>query len=201
MRVGRCGTIDENRAGSWGTGMRTLIYKRTHNGDPDAEGRFGIHDCMGQVRRYGYEAVIGVGGVGDEPEESGIAGKVNWIGIGPHKAEVGKRGPLVTFDHFLQYGADAPEFLALAPKLASRMYENNVRLVMNKVDDEERKEIAAILARAKNAPPSCGGQRNPEPPPDCPPGAPRVGAREPPVRKGGGGCRPASARPVRGCSR
>jgi hypothetical protein len=44
--------------------MRTLVYKRTHNGDPDAEGRFGIHDCMGQVRSYGYEAVIGVGGVG-----------------------------------------------------------------------------------------------------------------------------------------
>lgn len=70
--------------------MRTLVYKRTHNGDPDAEGRFGIHDCMGQVRAYGYEAVIGVGGVGDEPEECGIARRVNWIGIGPHKAEVGK---------------------------------------------------------------------------------------------------------------
>lgn len=42
--------------------MRTLVYKRTHNGDPDAEGRFGIHDCMGQVRGYGYEAVIGWAG-------------------------------------------------------------------------------------------------------------------------------------------
>lgn len=181
--------------------MRALVYKRTHNGDPDAEGRFGIHDCMGQVRGYGYDAVIGVGGIGDEPAGWGIAGKVNWIGIGPHKAEVGTRGPLVTFDHFLQFGADAPEFLALAPKLASRMYENNVRLVMDDVDEQERKEIAAILALAKAAPPSRGGGANPEPPPDGPPGAPRAGAREPTIRKSGGGCAPAPARPVKGCSR
>lgn len=180
--------------------MKTLVYKRTHNGDPDAGGRFGIHDCMGQVRGYGYEAVIGVGGVGDEPETWGIAGKVNWIGIGPHKTEDGKRGPLVTFDHFLQFGADAPDFLALAPKLASRMYSNNVRLVMNKVDDHERREIAAILTLAKAAPPSGGGQRGPEPTPGCPPGAPQVPAREPSVRNGGG-CRPTRTRPVKGCSR
>jgi hypothetical protein len=30
--------------------MRTLIYKRTHTGDPDANGCFGIYDCMGRVR-------------------------------------------------------------------------------------------------------------------------------------------------------
>jgi len=24
---------------------RTLVYKRTHSGDPDPAGRFGIHDC------------------------------------------------------------------------------------------------------------------------------------------------------------
>jgi hypothetical protein len=180
--------------------MRTLVYKRTHNGDPDAEGRFGIHDCMGQVRGYRYEAVIGVGGVGDEPEEWGIAGKVNWIGIGPHKAEVGKRGPLVTFDHFLQFGADAPEFLTLAPKLASRMYANNVRLVMDDVDEHEREEIAGILALANRAPPSRGGNANAEPSPDCPRGASRGAAREPTVRKSGGRCSPGPARPVKGCS-
>jgi hypothetical protein len=26
--------------------MRILTYKRTHTGDPDAQGRFGFHDCM-----------------------------------------------------------------------------------------------------------------------------------------------------------
>ena len=39
--------------------MRTLIYKRTHPGDPDAKGRFGIYDCMGRVRAWDFEAVIG----------------------------------------------------------------------------------------------------------------------------------------------
>jgi hypothetical protein len=48
--------------------MRTLIYKRTHHGDPDPAGRFGIHDCMGRVRTWSLEAVIGVGGIGADPE-------------------------------------------------------------------------------------------------------------------------------------
>ena len=39
--------------------MRTLIYKRTHPGDPGPEGQFGIHGCMGQVRTWGFEAVVG----------------------------------------------------------------------------------------------------------------------------------------------
>lgn len=179
-----------------GDTVRTLVYKRTHNGDPDAEGRFGIHDCMGQVRGYGYEAVIGVGGIGEEPEGWGIAGKVNWIGIGPHKAEVGKRGPLVTFDHFLQFGVDAPGFLDLAPKLADRMYANNVRLVMNDVSREEQKEIDAMLALAKDAPPSRGNQGEGV----AAPGAPQAGTRGPAIRKGGS-CRPSpAAKPVKGCS-
>ena len=79
--------------------MRTLIYKRTHHGDPDVTGQFGIYDCMGRVRAWNFEAVIGVGGVGAEPTSHGLDGKVNWIGIGPHRrAVVGKRGPIVTFD-------------------------------------------------------------------------------------------------------
>jgi hypothetical protein len=33
--------------------MRTLIYKRTHPGNPDRKGRFGIEDwmCRGAARR------------------------------------------------------------------------------------------------------------------------------------------------------
>lgn len=137
-----------------------------------------------------------MGGIGDEPAGWGIAGKVNWIGIGPHKVEVEKRGPLVTFDHFLQFGADAPGFLDLAPKLAGRMYANNVRLVMNDVSTDEQKEIEAILALAKDAPPSgADGARG-----VAGPAAPRPSARGPAVRKGGN-CRPASvAKPVKGCS-
>src|SRR4051812_47342430 len=102
--------------------MRTLIYKRTHHGDPDASGRFGVYDCMGSVRRWHYDAVIGVGGVGPEARSHGLDGRVNWIGIGPHKLRVAaKWGPLVTFDHFVFYGSRGPELEKLAPLLAGRL--------------------------------------------------------------------------------
>ncbi len=66
--------------------MRTLRYKRTHSNDPDPKtGVFGNRDCMGQVRAWDFDAVIGVGGVGDEPKRHGIAGRLTWIGIGPQK--------------------------------------------------------------------------------------------------------------------
>ncbi len=137
--------------------MRTLIYKRTHPGDPDAEGRFGIDDCMGQVRTWGFEAVIGVGGIGAKPESHGLARKVNWIGIGPHRTEAGKRGPIVTFDHFLLHESGGPSFEKLAPQLARRMYSKNVRKLIDSLDPGEREEIEKILALAKDAPPSSAG--------------------------------------------
>ena len=137
--------------------MRTLIYKRTHHGDPDESGQFGIHDCMGRVRAWDFAAVIGVGGVGAEPTSHGLDGKVNWIGIGPHKRRVpGKRGPLVTYDHFLFLGSSGPDFEVLAPRLAERIYSRNVRVVMNGLDSGEQEEVLAILELAKGAPPSCG---------------------------------------------
>src|SRR5688572_21024013 len=107
--------------------MRTLIYKRTHPGDPDDAGRFGIFDCMGRVRSWGFEAVIGVGGLGPEPRSHSLDGKINWIGIGPHKRATGRRGPLVTFDHFVLFGSKGPDFERLAPALAERMYSRNIR--------------------------------------------------------------------------
>ena len=69
-------------------GCEVLIYKRTHSGDPDEAGQFGINDCMGQVRRWNFDAVIGVGGVGAKARSLGIDERVNWIGIGPHKEVV-----------------------------------------------------------------------------------------------------------------
>ena len=82
-------------------GMRTLIYKRTHSGDPDpASGVFGNANCMRSVRAWPFDAVIGIGGIGPEPTRKGIAGKLTWIGIGPHKTGDPRR-PHVTFDHFL----------------------------------------------------------------------------------------------------
>src|SRR6266568_1689223 len=56
--------------------LRTLVYKRTHTGDPDTNGVFGNQDCMGRVRRLPFEAVIGGGGISGEPVAQGIAGKL-----------------------------------------------------------------------------------------------------------------------------
>lgn len=163
--------------------MRTLISKRTHQGDPDVDGRFGIHDCMGQVRTWGFEAVIGVGGIGAEPESHGLAGKVNWIGIGPHRrSAAGKRGPVVTFDHFLFFGSEGPDFENLAPQLAERIYSKNVRVLMDGLNPGERTGADKLLALAQDAPPSSDD------------GAGRVASSETCVP------RTPSAKAIKGCS-
>jgi hypothetical protein len=137
--------------------MRTLVYKRTHPGDPDVGGRFGNEDCMGQVRSWQFDAVIGVGGIGSEPRRHGIAGKVNWISIGPRRVlpPPNWRGPLVTFKHFLlEEEEDGPDFDLVAPTLAKGIYSNNVRVVMRALDTTEQAEIDKVLTRAWSAPPS-----------------------------------------------
>jgi len=133
--------------------MRILVYKRTHSGDPDTAGRFGIYDCMGSVRGKAYDAVIGVGGTGPEPQRNGIAGKITWVGIGPSKEPGTPRGPLVTFDHFLYFGESGPPLTKHAPTLAEHMYGSNVRVLIN-LTETERREAKAILALAERAPPS-----------------------------------------------
>ncbi len=70
-----------------------LIYKRTHRGDPDSKGVFGIHDCMGSVRSREYDAVIGIGGKQPWGGDEGIALRINWVGINPIKHEGSNRGP------------------------------------------------------------------------------------------------------------
>jgi len=132
--------------------MRTLIYKRTHTGDPDRNGWFGIYDCMGRVRSWDFDAVIGVGGFGAEPISHGIDGRVTWIGIGPRKlATVGGRGPLVTFDRFVLFDGRGPSFIRKAPRLSRRLYSKNVRILLHDFDDQEQREVTAILRLAKDA--------------------------------------------------
>jgi hypothetical protein len=136
--------------------MRTLIYKRTHKGDPDKAGCFGIRDCMGNVRNMKFDAVIGVGGVGEEARTAGISGKVNWIGVGSRKEPLtGARGPLVRFDHFVLFEDKGPDFQTLAPKLAKHMYSKNVRVLVN-FSNVEQREISRILEIALDASPSAG---------------------------------------------
>jgi hypothetical protein len=139
---------------------RILIYKRTHNGDPDANGCFGVYDCMGSVRGRDFDAVIGIGGLGAEAQANDIAAKINWIGVKPHKtSKRGKRssewrGPLVTFDHFRDFGTEGRELRDGA--LAKRMYLRKARLLMVEMGDREWSEAMEILELAKDAPPSPG---------------------------------------------
>jgi len=132
--------------------MRILVYKRTHIGDPDESGCFGIHSCMGQVRERDLDAVIGVGGVGSEPVQEGIDKKLTWIGIGPKRVGVADDGhPLLAFEQFYLKDEKGPLLGDKAPKLAKRMFaENGPRSVMVDADDE----MKSILQLAKRAQPS-----------------------------------------------
>jgi hypothetical protein len=143
--------------------VRVFIYKRTHNGDPTEDGRFGVHNCMGAgLRGSDFGAVIGVGGKGSEAKHNQIARKLNWIGIGPHwETLASKPWVLVRFDHFLWLRRD--EMLCdKAPRLANRMYEKRhpPRFVFSdKLPDEEQKEVLCLLKMAENAPPSRPARR------------------------------------------
>lgn len=134
--------------------MNTLIFKRTHSGDPNTRGVFGVHDCMGQVRRWNFDAVIGVGGKRPWPDHKNIAYRINWIGINPTKKEASKRGwrgPYVTFGRFVLYNETGPELKKVAPKLFKYMFEDkDVRAVMSESHSRGmQQEIARILRMAK----------------------------------------------------
>src|SRR5205823_1424348 len=54
-----------------GTAMKVLVYKQTHSGDPDERtGVWGVSDCMGRIRSWPYDAVIGVGGASIEAKDN-----------------------------------------------------------------------------------------------------------------------------------
>ena len=132
--------------------LNTLIYKRTHTGDPNTSGTFGCEDCMGQVRGYHFDAVIGVGGTKPFRKDKDIALEINWIGIRPSKASRSSlRGPLVTFKYFVLWEETGPALEKHAPKLFSYMFEEkHVRLVMSQsLPIVMQKEVRRILTLAK----------------------------------------------------
>jgi hypothetical protein len=136
--------------------VRTLIYKPTHTGDPDASGCFGIFDCMGRVRAMDFDAVIGIGGIGSEAQRAGIAGKITWIGIGAHRVIRDGRGPQITFDQFLLFDGKGKELSDIAPALAKRFYlDHGPRYVFDgNLRDVEKAETKRILRLAQIAPAS-----------------------------------------------
>jgi hypothetical protein len=141
--------------------MRTLIYRRTHSGDPDpGTGVFGNHNCMKSVRGHCFSAVIGIGGIAKEPRRRGIAGKLTWIGIDAqtfYDPDCPKFDhPQVRFRHFLYLGEDGPLLEQDYPALASRIYAGRVRRLMHcpgKSPDIDG-DVEKILCLAKTAPPS-----------------------------------------------
>ena len=117
---------------------------------------------MHGVRSWDFEAVIGVGGQSEEAIESGIAFKLTWIGVGPHKKTVkGMEHPVVTFDHFLYFGEKGEDLRGLAPHLADRMYVKKARNVMN-FNANEQAEIDKLLARVSDKPQSSALIAEPE---------------------------------------
>lgn len=135
---------------------KVLIYKRTHRGDPGPEGVFGIHDCMGSVRAWEYDAVIGVGGVRPWSGDECMAGRVTWVGIGPkkYKHKDGERGPLVTFENYSLLDCDGPFLEKIAPNLHKYMYKDaHRRLLMSDslTDEIMQREVEVILDIAKDS--------------------------------------------------
>jgi hypothetical protein len=129
--------------------VRILTYKRTHIGDPNASGVFGVGDCMGQVRGRTYDAVIGIGGVGAEPRSHGIDGRITWVGVGPRTVDHTPRGPVLKFRRFILLDSDGPFLAELAPELARRMYERNVRVLLEGYTTKQKREAEEIVAWAQ----------------------------------------------------
>jgi hypothetical protein len=131
--------------------MRILTYKRTHTGDPDANGVFGINDCMGRVRSFAYDAVIGIGGIGAEPRGIEINGKITWVGVYPTKSLDEWIAPKVTFQRFILFDANGPQLHSLAPSLAKRMYQGKARYLLSGYSDSEQAEAEQVVKWAMEA--------------------------------------------------
>lgn len=126
--------------------MRILTYKRTHTGDPDARGRFGVNDCMGKVRSFKYDAVIGVGGTGNEPRIEGIDGKITWVGVTPKRTKkpTDYRAHVVEFAHFILLDQEGPLLSEMAPALAKRLFLGR-RFILDKYSAIEHREAQRII--------------------------------------------------------
>ena len=136
--------------------MRILVYKRTHISDPDPDTLvFGNRDCMGRVRNYAFDAVIGVGGIGAQPRRHGIDRRLTWIGLEPARRTVPrKKGPEIRFGKCTIWNDRGPALAPLAPRLARRLFEGGARFLL--LDSEGKdaplfREAAELLADYRRA--------------------------------------------------
>jgi hypothetical protein len=129
--------------------QQILIYKRTHKNDPDQRGRFGIHGCMGRVRGYAFDAVIGVGGTSGWPQAEGIARKVNWVGRSPQRRPnpIDSRGPLVTFRHgdYRVLEDRGPLLASMSGPLAAAVYGSRNRFLFKSIRGQLAIEAMRVI--------------------------------------------------------
>jgi hypothetical protein len=129
--------------------MRILIYKRTHVGDPTTYGEFGNEDCMGSVRGFAIDAVIGVGGISKQPLQQRLARKINWVGRNPKKVQSLNyaRGPILAFDrhNFRLFEQNGPLLSELAPRLAKRLYGDRSRFLLTSLSPVEQREAQDLI--------------------------------------------------------
>jgi hypothetical protein len=123
--------------------QRILVYKRTHIGDPDEHGRFGIEDCMRSVRGWKFDGVLGVGGIAPWKSDRDIARKVNWVGRFPIRVP----NPFQATPHpLLKFASTNVKVMeALGPLLADvntrfakKFYKSRCRFWVLDVDDAAR---------------------------------------------------------------
>ena len=107
--------------------VNTLIFKRTHKGDPDESGIFGCHNCMGKIRGWKFDSVIGIGGKKPWKEHKDIALKINWIGLEPEEVGYYKSGPLVAFKHFCLFEEKGQDLKTVAPQIFKYMFQDKNR--------------------------------------------------------------------------
>jgi hypothetical protein len=136
--------------------MKILIYKRTHTGDPDKYGVFGNEDCMGRVRNWDFDAVIGVGGKSPWKDHIDIKQKINWIGVEPKKISAGHlRGHKIVFEHFALFEGSGVDIKDQYPNLFDYMYGSRKRFDMSSdLPENVFQEVTEILNSVKNNPAS-----------------------------------------------
>lgn len=117
----------------------------THEGDPnDEEQLWGETNCMGVVRTFGFDIVIGIGGHGDRPEKEGIAGRVVWIGRKPMRINSTWDHPVVYFETMQYFGSTGPLLAKLAPRLVNVMSKARFKMNFTK---ELHKDVMRIVAQ------------------------------------------------------
>lgn len=136
--------------------MRVLIYKRTHKGDPGDKGIFGNQDCMGRVRNWNYDAVIGIGGKTTFKGDEDIKYKINWIGLAPQRIKSkNRRADYVGFSHYALFEEKGEEIGKHYPNLFDYMYNCRKRFDMaSELPEDVYVEVLKILDSVKNYPPS-----------------------------------------------